>query len=149
MHLISYDQFGKLRLRDFVPEGTIIGEAVDWEWEGSLWYNEGIGFTSFSRHVSTPDQTGGLEILFEEMPADSVQSLLSAIGLPLRPGMNAAEVLSVMGTPTETNRYVADRCSSDFSVGDPERYIVGCTVHSTQGLIFLTVVRPDLMVREE
>lgn len=149
MHLNSYDQFGKLRLRDFVPKGTTIGEVADWEWMGSYWHNEGIGFTSFSRHVSTPDQTGGLEISFKELPAESNQRLLSAIGIPLRPGMNAADVLSVMGPPVETHQYVPDRCSFEFTTGNPQGYIVSCTVHETEGLIYITVVRPDLLNRDE
>jgi len=81
MKLISYEQFAKLRLRDFVPDSTAIGETSDWEWMGSVWHNEGIGFTSFSRHVSTTDETGGLEIYFSELPADCIQRVLTAIGL--------------------------------------------------------------------
>lgn len=149
MQLISYDQFSKLRLRDFVPEGMLIGEAVDWEWMGSYWYNEGIGFTSFSRHMSTPDQTGGLEISFTELPAESNRRLLSAIGLPLRPGMSAPDVLSVMGSPAETHEFVPGRHSYEFNAGIPQPYVVSCTVDDAEGLVYVTVVRPDLLDRDE
>jgi hypothetical protein len=149
MPLISYDQFAKLRLRDFVPDGTAIAQVSDWEWMGSCWYNEGVGFTSFSRHVSTPDLTGGLEISFTELPDDSNQRLLSAIGLPLCPGMNTTDVLSVMGLPAETHQFVPDRRSYEFTAGDSQPYVVSCTVHESEGLIHVAVVRPDLLHRDE
>ena len=149
MKLISYEQFAKLRLRDFVPDSTAIGETSDWEWMGSVWHNEGIGFTSFSRHASTPDETGGLEISFPELPADCIQRVLTAIGLPLRPGMSTPDVLSAMGTPSSTHQFVPDRRTYDFTVGSAQPYVVGCTVVDTEGLIHVTVVRPDLLSRGE
>ncbi len=149
MELISYEQFAKLRLRDFVPDGAAIGETSDWEWMGSCWHNEGIGFTSFSRHASTPDDTGGLEISFPELSANCNHRLLCAIGLPLRPGMSTAEVLSVLGTPTGTHQFVPDRRTYEFTVGSAQPYVVGCTVVDTEGLIHVTVVRPDLLHRDE
>lgn len=149
MQLISYDQFGKLRLRDFARNDAAIGEVSDWEWMGACWHNEGIGFTSFSRHVSTPDQTGGLEISFNELSADSSQLLLRTIGLPLRPGMSTTEVLSVMGSPADTHQYVSDRRSYEYSVGISEPYVVSCTVHDTEGLMYVTVIRSDLLNTDE
>ncbi len=149
MQLISYDQFSKLRLRDFVAEGTPIGKVSVWEWMGSCWHNEGIGFTSFSRHVSTPDQTGGLEIAFTELSDNISQRLLNTIGLPLRPGMNTTDVLSVMGTPVETQQLAPDRRSYEFTAGVPQPYLVSCTVHDTDGLIHVSIVRPDLLNRDE
>lgn len=149
MKLITYNQFGTLRLRDFVPNGTAISEVSNWEWMGSCWHNEGIGFTSFSRHVNTPDQTGGLEISFAELSAEGSDRLMSAIGLALRPGMSASEVLSVMGEPTETHQFVPDRRSYEFAAGISQRYVVGCTFDDSEGLIYITVVRPDLLNRDE
>jgi hypothetical protein len=116
---------------------------------GSHWHNEGIGFTSFSRHASTPDDTGGLEISFPELSADCNQRLLCAIGLPLRPGMSTAEVLSVLGKPIGTHQFVPDRRTYEFSVGSAQPYLVDCTVVDTVGLIHVTVVRPDLLHRDE
>lgn len=149
MQLIDYNQFAVLRLRDFVPDGTAIGEVSGWEWMGSCWYNEGIGFTSFSRHISMPDQTGGLEISFSELSAERSQRLLSAIGLPLLPGMSASEVLSAMGQPAEERQFVPGRCLYEFRVGNYQPYVVDCTVDGTEGLIHVAVVRADLLNRVE
>jgi hypothetical protein len=149
MELISYEQFVTLRLRDFVPDPAAVGETADWEWMDSHWLNEGIGFTSFSRHVSTPDETGGLEISFPELPAEAIQRLLTRLGLPLHPGMSDDEVLSAMGEPTITHEFVPDSRTYDFTVGSSEPYLVGCTVQDTDGLIHVSVVRPDLISRPE
>ncbi len=148
MRLISYDQFAKLRLRDFVPDGAVITETSDWEWMGSYWLNEGIGFTSFSRHASAPDNTGGLEVSFQELSDDCSRRFLSAVGLPLRPGMSILEVLSVMGVPTSTHQFVPDRRTYEFTVGFPQPYVVGCTVVDTDGLVYITILRPDLLNRD-
>lgn len=149
MELISYEQFAKLRLRDFVPDPAAVGETTDWEWMDSFWLNEGIGFTSFSRHVTTPHDTGGLEISFPELPPDASQHLLSSIGLPLHPGMSNDDVLSTFGEPMTTHQFVPDRRSYDFAVGSTQPYLVSCTVQDTDGLIYLSVVRPDLISRDE
>ena len=149
MRLISYEQFARLRLRDFVPDSIAIGETPDWEWMGSVWHNESIGLTSFSRHTSTPDETGGLEISFPELPADCIQRIFTAIGLPLRPGMSTPDVLSALGTPTGTHQFVPDRRTYDFTVGPAQLYVVGCTVVDTEGLIHVTVVRSDRLTRDE
>ena len=149
MKLISYDQFARLRLRDFVADPAGIAESSHWEWMGSLWHNEGIGFTSFSRHVTTPDQTGGLEISFPELSAEASLRLLAAVGLPVQPGMSHEEVLSLLGEPVETHQFVPGRCSYDFVTGSSEPYLVGCTVDDRQGLTYVTIIRSDLLSRDE
>jgi hypothetical protein len=149
MELIPYDQFAALRLRNFVPNPATVSEETGWEWMGSLWINEGIGFTSFSRHVTTPNETGGLEINFPELPPDAVQRLLSTIGLPLSPGMIDEEVIAALGKPTKTDHFVSDRQTHNFTIGSAQPYRVSCTVHEKNGLIFVTVVRPDLVSRKK
>jgi hypothetical protein len=150
MKLISYEQFAALRLRDFVPQDVIIADTPDWEWMHSLWHNEGIGFTSFSRHVSRPNETGGLEIAFSELPDECIERLLVAIGLPLRPGMSAAEVLKLLGAPTSTHQFAPDRQTYGFTIGTASQpYHLDCTIDHAQGLVFVVVIRSDLLFRDE
>lgn len=149
MEIIPYEQFARLRLRDYADNPAEVAEESHWEWMGSRWHNEGIGFTSFSRHVSTPDDTGGIEVSFPELSAEANRRLLTAVGLPLQPGMSHDEVLALFGEPVETHQYVPGRCSYDFTVGSTEPYVVGCTVDDTKGLIHLTVIRADLMKDED
>jgi len=52
-----------------------------------------------SRHDDTPEETGGLEVDFSELPESAVPAIFDAIQLPLRRGMSFEEVRSVLGEP--------------------------------------------------
>jgi hypothetical protein len=112
---------------------------------GSFWVNEGIGFTSFSRHVSTPQETGGLEVSFPELPPNAIERLLGAIGLPFRPGMSHDEVLSACGNPERTHVFVAHRKTYDFAIGSRHAYHVSATIDDTEGLVYVVVIRKDVL----
>src|ERR1044071_3940898 len=86
MEIIPYEQFARLRLNQLVPPDIKIAEANNWEWMGGIWVNEGIGFTSMSRYEDTPNETGGLEVDFSELPQDAARAIFAAIHLPLRRG---------------------------------------------------------------
>jgi len=145
MNLISYEQLAKLRLRDFVPDPDSVEENNDWEWMDLLWRNESVGFTNFCRHEDTPDETGGVEISFAELPTPVNRRILSELGLPLRPSMSREEVLTALGEPVETYKFARARISYDFAVGPAKEYLVSCTVQDEQGLIHVSLIRSDLL----
>lgn len=149
MELIPYSEFAKLRLKQFVAADVEISETNGWEWMGGYWINEGVyGFTSFSREEDTPDQTGGLEIDFSELPDDSARRILDAIHLPLSAGMKLEEVYAVLGEPTakdKLGKHVQDRQSDEFKVGLKCPYYVSTTVHKKDGLIYLVAIRGDVL----
>jgi hypothetical protein len=151
MELIPYNQFAKLRLKQFVGSDVEVTEGDGWEWMGGHWINEGISsFTSFSRLKDTPEETGGLEIDLDELPASSARAILGAIQLPLRSGMKLEEVYAVLGEPTKKDafgKHVHDRQTDEFEVGSKEAYYVSSTVHNDSGLIYLTVIRKDVLSR--
>ena len=148
MELITYNEFAKLRMKQLVPADTEVIETHGWEWMGGFWINEGFRFcTSLSRHVDTPDEAGGLEIDFRDLPQSLVLGICDKIHLPLRPGMNLEEVLSILGQPEQTYTFVADRKTYDFTVGSQYPYHVSATVHETDGLIYVTVIRKDVLSR--
>jgi hypothetical protein len=151
MELIPYSQFAKLRLRQFVAKNVEISKTDGWEWMEGYWINEGAyGFTSFSREEDTTDETGGLEMDFSELPKDSAQRLLDAIRLPLRAGMKLKEVYAVLGEPKKKDtlgKYVHDRQTDEFEIGFSQSYHVSCTVHKKNGLIYLSVIRGDVLKR--
>ena len=148
MELIPYKQFARLRAAQFVPTDTPVYESDGYEWMGGFWINEGIrGFTSVSRHRDIPDETGGLEIDFRDLPPADIQVMLDAIHLPLQPGMTLQEVQAVLGDPEHTNVFVADRKSYDFTVGSHCPYYVSTTIHYTDGLVHVAVIRKDVLSR--
>src|SRR5688500_17872882 len=113
MELIPYEQFAKLRFKQFAPPGAKIIELDATEWMGGFWIDEGIGLTSMRRHEDTPDETGGLEVDFSELSESAALAIFYATRLPLRPGMTLHEVRSVLGEPEHTDVFVADRKSYD------------------------------------
>ena len=151
MELIPYSQFAKLRLTQFVGKDVKVSESDGWEWMGGYWINEGAyGFTSFSREEDTPDEAGGLEMDFSELPKDSAQRILGAIRLPLLSGMKLEEVYAVLGEPVAKDtfgKYVHDRQTDEFKVGTEQPYYVSSTVHHESGLTYLAVVRGDVLKR--
>src|SRR5262245_2159450 len=145
MELISFEQFGKLRLKQFAqPEAEVV-ESAGYEWMGGFRINEGIGFTSMCRHEDTPEETGGLEVHFSELPESAVSAIFDAIQLPLRRGMSFEEVRSVLGEPQKTHVFVADRKTYDFTVGSQQRYYVSATLHDADGLTYVAVIRKDVL----
>jgi len=150
MELIPYKQFGKLRLKQFAPPAEIL-EAPDCEceWMGGYWKSESIAQTQthMERHEDTPKETGGLEVDFSDTPESAALAILDAIRLPLRHGMTLREVRSVLGVPETVDVFVADRKSYNFTIGTQYPYRVSATVHETDGLIFVTVIRKDVLRR--
>ena len=145
MELIPYQDFAKLRMKELSP-GREIFESDDWEWMGGLWRNEGIRTcTSISYHEDMPDEAGGLEVDFRDLSEAAVLSIFAVIHLPLRPGMALHEVCAVLGQPEKTHVFVHDRKTYDFTVGSRFPYYVSATVHDADGLIYIAVIRRDVL----
>jgi len=116
---------------------------------GTYWKYEGIRFTWFARWSQTPDDTGGVEVDFAEVPETVSAAIFYALNLPLRQGMTQDEVRALLGEPEETHVFVADRTTCDYVVGTHQLYRVGCTVHNTTGLIHVSVIRKDVLAQIE
>ena len=144
MELISYEDFSRLRMKQFAPAGIEVFEGDGYEWMGGFWIHEGIGFTGVARHEDTPHEAGGLAVDFRELPESSTLAIFDALHLA-RPGVTLEEIRSVLGEPERTNVFVADRKSYDFTVGTRYPYHVSATVHDTDGLIYVAVIRKDVL----
>lgn len=149
MKLIHYSQFAKLRLHQFCKVDLVESESADWEWMGGLWFCDAIGFTWFGRLREKPNETGAVEIDLSALTARQSASILAALRLPLRAGMSDKAILKILGEPWKTVTFVRDRKTHEFRVGARQRYQVSCTVHNKKGLIFISVVREDVVSKIE
>ena len=147
MEMISYGEFGRLRLRDFCGDEVAESESPDWEWMGGQWYCDGVGFTWFGRLHDMPKETGGLEVDLAELPERVWSRILESLHLPLRAGMTFESLASILGQPLETQTFVEDRKTYEFRVGSVHPYGVSCTVLDDGGLIFVSVIREDVVSR--
>jgi hypothetical protein len=136
-----------MRLGSFAPPGTEIVEQTDFEWMQGLWLHEGIGFTWFGQLMEQPDETAGLEVLFEELDGASIDRMLKFMHLPITPGMQFEQLRDLLGWPVTTNVFTSDRKTYNFRVGAGDQYQVGCTVHVEQGLIHVSIIRSDVRRR--
>ena len=152
MDLIPYDEFSKLRIKDFYPKGTEMSyEDTGFECVLGLAGQEGFPFTYFAWPEDRPGETAQISLDFRnecnECPPDISEKILSAIRLPLAPGMTKEQIVQILGEPLRVFPY-ADNAGSciDFLCGDSSesQYEVQCDVHPDLGLIGVRVVREDL-----
>jgi hypothetical protein len=148
--LIDYPAFGAMRLQDFVPPNdprrAEIDEFDDWEYRGSAWIGEGYGvFTVFLRPKNSPTALGAITLDLENLPDDIQASVLSSVGLPVRPGATRDHLQGTLGLPDREQRFMPDRITLDFRVGATDQYLVSLTVHQDRGLLFVEMIRADLL----
>lgn len=145
MELIPYKEFAQLRLKQFCSPDIELFESDGYEWMDGIWICESIGFTTVVRLRDMPDEAGGLDIDFSECPESAACAILRTVHLPLYSGMTFEAVHSVLGEPEQTEVFVSDRKSYDFAVGACYPYHISCTIHDLKGLIYLTVIRKDVL----
>lgn len=143
--LISYRDFSKLRLDHFCAGEIAKTGAPIWEWMSGEWYCDAIGFTWFGRLNSSPNETGCLELDLSDLPQSESAAVLASLRLPLASGMNYDSVVRVLGEPSSTLAFVEDRKTYEFQAGSPETYQVSCTIQNDDGLIFVSVIRDDIL----
>lgn len=136
---ISHDAFGRIRLVDYLPADIVV-EFDGWEYLDRLWLGESWGaFTEWLRLESDPEVLRSVALDLSTLPAMASAAMLAMLALPLRFGMTLEEVVVVLGQPTESFGFVADRTTYVWYVNTVDAYAVGCTVHDALGLIYLTV----------
>jgi hypothetical protein len=147
MELITYTDFGRLRLRNFCGDEVAGSDTPDWEWMDGQWNCDSVGFTWFGRLHDMPNETGGLEVDLADLPEPVSARILESLHLPSRAGMTLNSITSILGQPAETQTFVQDRNTYEFKVGSAHPYGVSCTVLDDGGLIFVSVIREDVASR--
>lgn len=149
MELIPYENFSKLRLKQFLGKNADIDDMEDTEWMGGVWISEAIGITGFRRLETTPEEMGGLEIVFSEISEKEALAILDAIRLPLRPSMTFEEVCSVLGEPDKVEALTGEWKNYDYRIGSPYSYCISCSIYNAGGIMGLAVIRSDVLAKIE
>lgn len=137
--LITHREFFQLRLGQFFPASSIV-ELENWEFMNRLWVGEAIGFSEWLCPADKPETLKSLSLDFSVLPKVGYERVLSALGLELRPGMNAEVIEKILGAPCETFEFVPDRKSYEFQYGSEDEYTISCTVKNECGLSYLVVM---------
>ena len=74
-------------------------------------------------------------------------AILAAVGLSLTAGMNLESVAEILGEPLDVEVFVNDRKTYVFKAGGDDTYKVDCTIQDENGLIFVSVLRADVLQR--
>jgi hypothetical protein len=146
MELISYDEFGKLRLRDFFPAGTriFLDEWGSTECAIGPAATEGMAFTYFAWRPEDGQKTAEISLDFrEECPAEVGRKILDTIKVPLRPGMHLREIERVFGRPEFSMLSEQGEGVVRFICGEIWPYYVACNVTKDAGLTGIDVFRKD------
>ena len=140
--MLSHEEFHKLRLCQFVDPAEVTGLS-DWEFMGRDWVGEALGFTEWLRPKSAPEQLGSVALDLDALPADVAEACLSRLGLPLRRHMTLPDLVALYGEPVRVARFVDDRATYEFRIGDPDLYRLSCTVLADGGLHYLVLAVAD------
>ena len=140
MELLPYDEFGRLRLAQFVTDPSEIVELEDWEYADCLWVGEAIGFTEWLRYEDETDVLGCISLDLEALPTEIGQNILRRLNLPLIKGMNYERVVALLGEPRNVLIFVNSQKTFEFDIGTVAEYQVDCTIHQDSGLKYITIM---------
>jgi len=156
--LISYEAFGRFRLSHFLrnipatrnPKDRGAGrrfrrkeiaEVEGWEYLGRVWVGEAFGFTEWLRLSGDPDVLRSISLALTDLPAKGVQTILDALGFPLKPAMRLPAIQKILGNPVAVEARLSDRKTYTFRFGTREVYELRCTLLTAERLIYLTMMR--------
>ena len=81
--MLSYDEFGRLRLADFMDPDDI-REEDNWEYMDRIWIGEASGFTEFLRLKEKPDELRVMALHLECLAEEVATAICSACSLQVQ-----------------------------------------------------------------
>lgn len=143
MELINHSDFAKLRLENFISSKDQLESLTGWEFMGDYWIGEAIGFTEWLRLEVKPEETKSISINLDDFDSDELSNIFKTLKIPLKAGMTSEEIKKILGTPLNTESFVADRKSFDFIVGNKDEYYVSCTVVDKIGFTYFVMMNHE------
>lgn len=148
MDLINHSDFAKLRLENFISLKDDLESLTGWEFMGDHWIGEAIGFTEWLRLEVKPEETKSISINLDDFDSEELNNIFNTLKVPLKAGMSFEKIKNILGTPLNTESFVADRKSYEFIVGTKDEYYVSCTVINKTGLSYFVMMNHEKTKRE-
>ncbi len=142
--MIGKTAFAGLRMSQFVAGDIVALEG--WEFEEKTWVGEAIEFSEWLRPNDDRDRLGALSLDLATFPA--TDAVLKVLQLPLKRGQSMSDVQGILGIPMSTTDWAPDRVSADFKYPDSDPYWISCTFTDSDGLIYLTITLPELLLND-
>jgi hypothetical protein len=152
MKLISYRKLARTRLAEFLDKtAELYVEKSGMEVVVGLGGFESFGElgatgTVFGWKQGEPYQTAevSLELGADSvLPDASVKKLLKRLGLPIKKGMKASELIESFGKPLSNKKGRAKIRLLRFICGEKDKYYLMCVVDDREGLISISLARKD------
>ncbi|GAB5553177.1 MAG: hypothetical protein Sapg2KO_27680 [Saprospiraceae bacterium] len=147
MNLISYKEFEKLRLKQFLPKNEIT-RVWNFEFMGKLWLGEVYGFTEFLRPLLSPFKTRSISISLEDLPEKTWKNMLAKLKLRFAKNSSLEEIESHLGKPVKIEKFTEDRLSYEFITGEKTKFYISCTLLTNGGLIYLVISNQKHIISE-
>jgi len=144
MKMISFDDFWRLRLTDFLIGEMKATQVHNWEYLDHHWVGETIGFTEWLRLESDPDNLRFLSLDLAELPTKVANSVFAKIGIPSLKGMSEKYLTDVLGKPAGHLSLNGNKKTHYFLIGEGNQYEVGCTIDKKDGLVYFTILTHDM-----
>jgi hypothetical protein len=145
--LLSYEDFGNLRMRDFWPHNTTIYPETGVECCIGYGNGEAVGFCHFLWPSRQPGRVAEIRLEAfgpDDCPESVAEKLLQVLNLPVRPGMAETQVRAALGEPIYQSNPVDDVVIDHFYSGNRWPFRVICTFRTESGLVSIIIVRADL-----
>ena len=147
MKLISYKNLARMRLKEF------LGKAVKLYVEESgmgvvvgLGGFEQFGETNFGWNQGEPYQTAEVTLDLgpdSALPVQAAKQILERLGLPIKKGMKASELIEIFGNPHIDKKGRPGIRLLEFICGEKDKYYLRCVVDDREGLISMFLARKD------
>lgn len=141
MGLISYADFGKLRLFHWFPNDGFLEDQDSWY--GLI--NEGVRGIHFMRSMARPDETFHVHIDLLDCPLEVRDRILETIRLPVKAGCSFESIKSLLGEPV-IYKHVRRRhlATCEFRTAGQESFEIRCVVTDAEGLTNIWIRRLDI-----
>jgi hypothetical protein len=141
---LSWDDFARLRLAEFVPRSAI-RVLRNFEFREHVWVGEAAGFTEWLRRKDDPAVLRSMALDLDALGERVVEAILHRVGLPLHAGMTRTRLGHILGGPTSVHRFprAPDRETLTYEATSPDSYALSCTVKKAGGLVYLVILRGD------
>ena len=146
---LTYEEFGKLRFRDFFPKRA---GKLSYYFDDSGGMECSVGIADFEGYgpsagfMSKRGQTCMIDVAFYNgCPEAEAHALLELLGLAIRKGMSDAQLKGILGKPHKEDHPGWPR----FIVGNECQYYVDCFIDKNSGLAQIAISRKDLADKQE
>ncbi len=145
--MISYDNFYKLKLEDFIVNKEEIETVSNWEFMNAIWHGESVGFTEWLQ-LSKEAKEKSISLDLNDLTDASIHKICSTLMLPITKGMTKEDVVKLFGMPKNVESFVSDRVTYEYIIGTTEKYYVALTIADDEGLIYLVLMNHSVSIAD-